>query len=93
MFKLYTNIANGKEIDRSNCEQDIIDTIGEYMSLNNDLKFVINKQIDGVDIRYKTINNEMDYAYYITEYNQRLENETCIELKKSILDRQYVKRL
>lgn len=93
MFKVYTNIANRKEIDRTNSEQDVIDTIGEYIGIDENLKFIVRKEENGKETDYKTINNEIEYADYISDYNKRLKAMSCVELKSKIVESAKIKRL
>ena len=84
MFKLYANIAGKKLLDTSENEQDIIDTMGEYLKFNKDLHFTIIKQKDKKsEPIIKGVWGMEGYIEYLKDYKLRLE--TCVELKQEIV--------
>ena len=85
VYKLYADIAGKKLIDASKKEQDIIDTMGEYLKSNKDLHFTIIKQKDKKsEPILKGVWGMQGYIEYLKDYKLRLES--CIELKKEIVD-------
>ena len=95
MYRLYADIAGKKLIDKSEKEQDIIDTMGEYLKSNKDLHFSIVKQKDKKsEPTLKGVWGLQGYIEYLKDYKLRLES--CMELKKEIVDlkeKQKVKKL
>ena len=85
MYRLYADIAGKKLIDVSNKEQDIIDTMGEYLKSNKDLHFSIVKQKDKKsEPTLKGVWGMKGYIEYLKDYKLRLES--CMQLKEEILD-------
>lgn len=82
MYKLY-EMSIVSEIDRSENEGDIIDTIGEYLSYDPNCTFLIKKDEE----LYRSIRSIKAYIDYVEEYNQRIKDMSCIELKKEIVNR------
>lgn len=86
MFKLYD--TNTKTLlDKSSNEEDIINTLAEYMKEYLNLGFVIECD----EMPYKTIKGVSDYYHYINDYNikkntESLKQMSCLELKKEMLD-------
>lgn len=88
MFRLYGNIAGWKMLDLSGDEFDIIATMGEYLQENENICFLIIKQDQYGDEPYKSIRSVEQYMDYAHEYYERikLQNKTCMELKKEMFD-------
>lgn len=81
MFKLY-EMYTASEIDKSNNEGDIIESIGDYISYNSDNIFLtVTKDME----HHRSVRSIDDYIAYVEDYNQRLKNMSCIELKKEIV--------
>lgn len=87
MYILYEMNVHS-EVDRSNNEQDIINTIGEFFNENPGYRFMIVKYDDiTTEPSWRSIRNIGDYEKYLQEYNVRkLQSKTCMQLKKEILD-------
>ena len=84
MYRLYADIAGKKLIDASEKEQDIIDTMGEYLKSNKDLHFSIVKQKDKKsEPTLKGVWGMEGYIEYLKDYKLRLES--CMQLKEEIL--------
>ena len=85
VYRLYGDIAGKKLLDVSENEKDIIDTMGEYLKTNKELHFSIVKQKNKKDEPIlKGVWGMQGYIEYLKDYKLRLE--TCIELKREILD-------
>lgn len=85
MYKLYGNIEGWKELDQSNDEMDLVDTMGYYISNNCEINFIIKKETKDTDIIYKTIKTNKEYILYLQEVVER-----HMQLKKA---QGYVKKL
>lgn len=57
-----------RELDRSEFEEDIIQTLGEYMSRNPEAGYNITIRTPEQDISYQTIFNFQDYINYLEQY-------------------------
>ena len=91
MYKLMLNMGVPTVIDVSESEQDIIDTMGEYIKENPDYRFIVKE--DSMGDRTKSdsaqyIYGYIEYAIYVEQYNERLKNMSCVELKRQILQSQ-----
>lgn len=93
MYKLYLDKGIRKVIDISENEQDIIDTMGEYLKSDNDLWFLVKERVNGGDNIKGFIRGYEDYIKYVECYNERLKKLSCIELKQDIVKNQKIKRL
>ena len=71
MYKLYGNIEGWKELDQSNDEMDLVDTMGYYISNNCEINFIIKKETKDTDIIYKTIKTHKEYILYLQEVTQK----------------------
>ena len=96
MYKLMLNMGVPTVIDVSESKQDVIDTMGEYLKENPDYRFIVKE--DNMGDRTKSdsaqyIYGYLEYAIYVEQYNERLKNMSCVELKKEIVKNQKVKRL
>lgn len=91
MFKLYTDKGTRKMIDISESEQDIIDTMGDYFRSDLEARFlIIESRKDGDNLR-GFIRGIEEYTSYVENYNERLKEKSCVELKTDMM--QKVKRL
>lgn len=91
MYKLYGEIAGWKMLDISSNEGDILQTIGEYLSDSENMHFLIVKNENDTDEPYKAIRSIDDYVHYLGEYNRRLKEMSCIELREEMMDIVYDK--
>lgn len=82
MYKLYGYIAGIKQIDQSMYEEDIIQTLGEYISRNNDIYYTIVLSTPEQDIPYKIIQSMEDYIGYINEYEEKIKEKNKVLAKK-----------
>ena len=95
MYKLYDYDVHTL-IDQSEDEADIINTISVFMEATNGVlgqRFLVvkeNKETKTPD--WISIKNVRDYYNYVTEYNDRLKQKTCIELKKDIVRNVKIKK-
>lgn len=92
MYRLY-DMNERKLLDMSMNEQEIIDTLAEYMKayLNIRYKIVYHDEETNEDILYKKINSVSDYYVYVNEYTERKSTEllkqmSCQELKREMLE-------
>ena len=92
MFKLYINMGVPKLIDASENEQDIIDTMGWYIKDNPETRFIVRELNEKEGDWSRSIHNILDYALYVEEYNTKLKNMSCVELKSNIVKDVKVKR-
>ena len=88
MFKLYDSNTMSL-LDQSNNEEDIINTLAEYMKAYLNLGFEIKCDED----TYKKISSVGDYYHYVNDYmvkkkNERLKQMSCMELKKEMFELQ-----
>lgn len=87
MYKLYDYDVHTL-IDQSEDEADIIDTMAAYMVEPTNQRFLLtweNKETHAPE--WMSIKNVRDYYNYVTDYNDRLKQESCMELKRDILRR------
>lgn len=85
MYRLYDYDVHSL-IDESMDEGDIINTISVFMELPTSQRFLIihdDEVTKTPDIR--TIKNVRDYYNYVMDYNDKLKQKSCVELKKDIL--------
>ena len=75
MYRLFGYIAGIKELDRSVNEADIIETLGEYISMHSDIYYTIVLRTPEQDIPYKVIQSIEDYASYLKEYENRQKEQ------------------
>lgn len=93
MFKLYIDEGIRKMIDVSESEQDIIDTMGDYLRKNENSRFLIIENNKSGDNTKGMVIGWLQYADYVEEYNNRFKKESCVELKKEITKDVKIKRL
>lgn len=94
MFILYANVADSfLEIDKSEKEKDIVETILDYSNEFNLYDYLITKtkgeETDYKEAPYKRIIGKKQFANYLKKYKekQKLNDMSCIELKRYILDK------
>jgi hypothetical protein len=78
MYRLYGNIAGWKNLDISENEKDIIDTLKDYVYQSKAIEYMIIEQRDNTDFPYKQISTLQDYFDYINEY----EDKKTLKLQK-----------
>ena len=87
MYKLYDYDVHTL-IDESMDEEDIINTISGFMELPTNQRFLIIYDDEITKIpSIRIIKNVRDYYNYILEYNERLKQKSCVELKREIIKR------
>lgn len=74
MYRLYGNIAGWKELDRSNDELDIVDTIGYCIANNSEINYTVIKSTESTDEIYRVIKNRQDYINYLNEVKDKCAN-------------------
>jgi len=85
MYRLYDYDVHTL-IDQSEDEADIIDTMSGYMEQGSGQRFLIswvNKETNCPD--WISIKNVRDYYNYVLDYNERLKQMSCVELKREIV--------
>ena len=83
MFRLYGYVDNRmRQLDESIFEEDIIQTLGEYISRNTVIDYVIVLKLPEQDIPYKSICSLKEYADYIAEYEENNKEKSKILTKK-----------
>jgi len=83
MYRLFGYIAGVKELDRSENEADIIETLGEYISMHSDIYYTIVLRTPEQDIPYKIIQSIEDYASYLKEYETKIkEQKKLVKVKR-----------
>ena len=91
MYKLYGNIAySWKKIDISTNEKDIVDTMQICHDKFKLFDFMIILRQDNTDMIYKRTRSEEEYQEYMYEFKSRikpLDDMSCMELKKYILNK------
>ena len=92
MYKLYSNNNVRTMIDASENEQDIIDTIGDYLKTDINSRFIVIYSQKRGDCIHAIINKPEDYVEYLKNYKEKLKNMSCVELKKEIVYRDLKKR-
>lgn len=87
MFKLY-GYENGeiKCIGSSFNEGSIIKMIQNRLD-SEYIHFIIVKQLEEMTIPYRSILSEQEFIEYADEYSKRINDTTCVELRKKILFR------
>ena len=76
MYILYGNVAGWKELDKSNDEMDIVDSMGYYISNGSEINFIVKKQMKDTDIIHKTITTHKQYIKYLREVTDKyMENK------------------
>ena len=87
MFKLYIDKGTRKMIDVSESEQDIIDTMGEYIRDDLEARFlIIESRQDGDNLK-GFIRSPEDYANYVQQYNEKIKEKSCVELKTEMMNK------
>lgn len=71
MYRLYGNVPKLQQLDISDNEEDIIETIGDYIYRVDYVRFIIILHEKNQDFPYKTIYSINDYINYIEEYRER----------------------
>ena len=85
MFKLYIDKGTRKMIDVSQSEQDIIDTMGDYLRDDENSRFLIIENTKEGDWIKDRVIGWIEYATYVEEYNRKLKEKSCVELKSQIV--------
>ena len=91
MYKLYLSDSRTM-IDASENEQDIIDTIGDYLKVDDNSRFIVIYSQKYGDCIHAIINKPEDYVEYLKNYREKLKNMSCVDLKKEIVNRNLKKR-
>lgn len=88
MYVLYDYDVYDKEILRSMDQYEIIEVMGKLMSKSIGQRFLI-VHYDEITHAPETtsIKNVRDFYNYATDYNNKLKQESCVELKRKILER------
>lgn len=86
MYRLY-DINEKKLLDESYREEDIINTLAEYMKAYINMGYEIERDEES----YKRIMSVADYYHYVNDYTvkqntERLKQMSCLELKREMLD-------
>lgn len=86
MYRLY-DINEKKLLDESYREEDIINTLAEYMKAYINMGY----EIECDEKPYKNIKSVSDFYHYVNDYNlkqntERLKQMSCMELKREMLD-------
>ena len=87
MYILYDYDVKDKIIDQSTDEADIIDTMGVLLSKSIGQRFLIIHYEENKAPDTRSIWNIRDYYNYVIDYNNRLKQESCVQLKKEIVRR------
>lgn len=85
MFKLYSDKGTRTQLDESNEKYDIIQTMGEELKHDPEARFLIIQIENKTPMNIELINGLFEYALYVEEYNARLKQMSCVELKKEIV--------
>ena len=76
------------QIEKSMDEADIVEAMSVLIQKNIGQRFLIEHIDEKTNIPETTsIRNVRDYYNYVLDYNDRLKNMSCVELKESILER------
>ena len=76
------------QIEKSMDEADIVEAMSVLIQKNIGQRFLIQHINEQTNIPETTsIKNVRDYYNYVLDYNERLKNMSCVELKESILER------
>lgn len=86
MYRLFGYIAGVKELDRSENEADIIETLGEYISKNAEICYSIVLRTPEQDIPYQIIHSIEDYTAYLKDYEKRQKEHEFAKVKKKWYD-------
>lgn len=82
MFKLY---INREMVNKCESEQDIIYTMNDYLKEDPETRFLLKEESKEKGDSIKWINGLLDYALYVEEYNTKLKQMSCVELKREIV--------
>lgn len=88
MFELYKDIGSNSwtKIDVSNQEKDIVDTLMFEFKRDNLSKYKIKYDIGDGEQTF-TIRDANDYHEYVANFqNRMLQQMSCVELKREMLD-------
>lgn len=90
IYKLYVNIAGWSKLDFDSDKKVILDTMMYDNKKNKHTYYMIVEDDEKLGPRTDTLRNQEEIDHYINVYNerQRLDNMSCVELKKQILDMQ-----
>lgn len=94
MYKLYGNVAGWKKISIAVDKQDIIKDMQDFSKAFNFYDFMIIKRehdTDTIDLRLYNQEQYMAYMEMVESEKKPLEDMSCVDLKKYILDRKGIK--
>lgn len=93
IHNLYVNIANWSKLDFSSDKKLVLDTMMYDNKKNGHTRYMIVDDDEKLGPDVTILNSQEEIDHYINVYNerQRLDNMSCLELKKSILDKQDAK--
>lgn len=81
MYRVYGNVAGWKELDRSNEEIDIVDTIGRHIDAHSEINYVVVDDSQGYDDTIKTIHTKRQYIDYLNEVKDRYIEANKVKTK------------
>ena len=89
MYKLYGWANTWIQLDQSNEESHIVDTMWDCYKKEDMFEFMVKHRQDNTDRIVVRTYSEDDLLYYVenfkkTEYD-KLTNSSCVELKKQII--------
>ena len=84
MYKLYLNEGVRTLIDVSPNEQDIIDTMGDYIKENPEDRFIVIFSQEYGDCIYGVINGYKDYKDCLERYKEKQKDNKPKQYKKEL---------
>lgn len=90
MYKLYATKDTPTLLDVSNNEEEIFETLTDYISEDPTNRFLIKKRENNTDEIHRCIWSMDDYLDY--REDMELKKKSCVELKKDIVSMAKVKR-
>lgn len=78
MYKLYSNVRGPKLLDESTDENDILDTLGTYIGILENIDYIVIDDSLGYDYTKEVILSVDDYVKYKT----KLDSEYKLKKKR-----------
>jgi hypothetical protein len=90
IYKLYVNIAGWSKLDFDHDKKVILDTMAYDNKKHKHTYYMIVKEDKNVGPEVDILRSQEEIDHYINAYNERkkLDDMSCIELKRQILDMQ-----
>lgn len=92
MFKLYTSVGRWQLLDICSNEKEVVYSMIDYANKCHLYDYLIIERTDNTDLIHKRIRDEKGFKEYLLEVKERytptpIDDMSCVELKKYILNR------